>query len=41
MSDDRIDRILARTRRLQVAVLAVSFALAAAGAAVLWSVVVP
>jgi hypothetical protein len=37
MSDDRIDLILARTRRQQLAVLAVAFTLAASGAALLWS----
>jgi hypothetical protein len=37
MSDDRIDLILARTRRLQVAVLAASFTLAVAGAALIWT----
>lgn len=39
MSDDRIDLILARTRRLQVTVLATAFAFTVAGAVVLWSVV--
>lgn len=36
MSDDRIDLILARTRQLQLTVLAVSITLAALGATLVW-----